>query len=49
MDSLYDPVVGASVMSNNLALTLLGEEPLVPTEKFLKLPSGELVESYGLA
>jgi len=49
VDSLYDPTVGASVMSKNLALTLLGEELLVPTEKFLKLPYGELVESYGLA
>jgi len=47
MDSLYDPNVGASVMSKNLASTLLGEEPLVPTKKFLKLPSGELVESCG--
>jgi len=25
-------------MSKNLALTLLGEEPLVPTEKFLLTP-----------
>jgi len=49
MDSLYDPAVGASVMSKNLTLTLLGEEPLVLTEKFLKLPSRELVESCGLA
>jgi len=49
VDSLYDPAVGASVMSKNLALALLGEELLVPTKKFLKLPSGELVESYGLA
>jgi len=48
-DSLYDLDVGASVMSKNLALTLLGEELLVLTEKFLKLPSRELVESYGLA
>jgi len=36
-------------MSKNLALALLGEEPLVLTEKFLKLPSRELVESCGLA
>ena len=49
VDSLYDPTIGASVMCKSLALALLGEEPLVPTEKFLKLPSGELVESCGLA
>ena len=49
VDSLYDPTVGASVLSKNLALALLGEEPLVSTEKFLKLPSRELVESCGLA
>jgi len=49
MDSLYGPAVGASIMSKNLALALLGEEPLVPTEKFLKLPSRELVESCSLA
>jgi len=49
VDSLYDPAVGASVMSKNLASTLLGEERLVLTKKFLKLPSGELVESCGLA
>jgi len=36
-------------MSKNLALALLGEEQLVPTEKFLKLPSRELVKSYVLA
>jgi len=48
-DSLYDPAIGASVMSKNLASRLLGEEPLVPTKKFLKLPSRELVESCGLA
>jgi len=40
VDSLYDPAVGASVRSKNLALALQGEEPLVLTEKFLKLPSG---------
>ena len=49
MDSLYDPVIGASIMPKNLALTLLGEEPLVSTKKFLKLPSRELVESYAIA
>ena len=49
MDSLYDPAVGAPVMSMNLAFTLIGEEPLVSTEKFLKLPSGELVECCDLA
>jgi len=49
VDSLYDPAVGASVMSKNLASTLLGEEPLVSTKKFLKLPSGELVKSCGFA
>jgi len=49
VDSLYDPTVGASVMSKNLALALLGKEPFVSTKKFLKLPYGELVESCGLA
>ena len=49
IDSLYDPAIGAFVMSKNLALTILGEEPLVPTEKFHKLTFGELVESCGLA
>jgi len=36
VDSLYDPAVGRSVMSKNLASTLLGEELLVLTKKFLK-------------
>ena len=49
VDSLYDAAVGACVMSKNLAFALLGEEPLVLTEKVLKLPSRELVESCGLA
>jgi len=49
MDSLYDLAIGAFVIYKNLALTLLGEEPLILAEKFLKLPSGELVKSYGLA
>src|SRR5919205_753990 len=45
IDSLYDPTVGVSLMSRSLATTLLGEEPLTLTNKLLKLPSGELVES----
>jgi len=49
VDYLYDPAVGASIMSKNLASALLGKEPLVPSEKFLKIPSRELVESSGLA
>ena len=49
IESLYDPAVGVSLMSKSLVLTLLGEEPLTPTSKFLKLPSGEMVESCGIA
>jgi hypothetical protein len=45
LDSLYDPAIGVSIMSKSLANALLGEEPLAPTHKFLKLPSRQLVES----
>ena len=48
LDSLYDPTIGVSIMSKSLANALLGEEPLAPTHKFLKLPSRQLVESYGI-
>ena len=36
-------------MSKSLANALLGEEPLALTHKYLKLPSGQLVESCGIA
>ena len=48
LDSHYDPTIGVSIMSKSLANALLGEEPLAPTHKFLKLPSRQLVESYGI-
>lgn len=35
-------------MSKSLANALLGEESLTPTTKFLKLPSGQVVESCGI-
>ena len=46
MDALYNPAVGASLMSDEFALAFLGKYKLTPTDKQLKRPSGSLTSSY---
>jgi hypothetical protein len=40
MEALHNPTVGTSIMSEFLAKTLLGNMPLVPTDKLFKSPLG---------
>jgi hypothetical protein len=49
VDSLYDPTVGVSLMSQTLETQLLCEELLAPTNKMFKLPLGSLVKSCRIA
>jgi hypothetical protein len=46
--ALYNPTVGANIMSDNFALAFLGGEALAPTGRTLKGPSGSLMGSYGV-
>ena len=48
MDALYNPAVGANLMSDEFALAFLGNYKLTPTDKQLRRPSGSLTSSYGI-
>ena len=48
VDVLYNPTVGANIMSDSCALAFLGDEPLVPTDRFFRNPSGLLSEPFGI-
>jgi len=44
IEALHNPTVGTSIMLEFLAKNLLGNMPLVPTNKFFKSPSGLIFE-----
>ena len=44
VDILYSPIVGANIVSSKCALHLLGDMPLVQTDKTFQTPSGEILE-----
>jgi hypothetical protein len=46
--ALYNPTVGANIMSNFVALTFLGNKTLAPTSKIFKSSFGSIVEGYGI-
>jgi hypothetical protein len=46
--ALYNPVVGANIMSTSFARDLLEHMPLTPTTKLLKSPSGHILPSLGI-
>jgi len=46
--ALYNPAIGANIMSNNFALAFLGGAALTPTCRTVKGPSGSLIQSYGV-
>jgi hypothetical protein len=46
MNALYNPTVGANIMSDFVALTFLGNESLASTSKIFKSSSGSRVEGY---
>ena len=48
VDALYNPTVGANLMSNEFALAFLGNNKLTPIDRQLKSPSGSLTSSYGI-
>ena len=45
---LYNPTIGANIICGDCTLHHLGDEPLVPTNTFLKTPYGELLEGVGI-
>jgi hypothetical protein len=49
VEALHNPTVGTSIMSELLAKALLGNMPLVPTNKLFKSPSGLIFEFCGIA
>ena len=48
VDTLYNPTVGANLMSDEFVLALLGNITLIPTDRKLRRPSDSLVSSYGI-
>ena len=48
MDILYNPTVGANLISDEFALAFLGNEVLVLTDRKLKRSVGSFVSSYGV-
>jgi hypothetical protein len=49
IEALHNPRVGTSIMSEFLAKSLLGNMPLVPTNKLFKSPLGLYFECCGIA
>ena len=49
VEALHNPIVGTSIMSEFLTKTLLGNMPLVPTNKLFKSPPGLIFECCGIA
>jgi hypothetical protein len=49
IEALHNPTVRTSVMSEFLAKNLLGNMPLVPTDKLFKSPLGLFFECCGIA
>ena len=49
IEALHNPTVKTSIMSKFLAKTLLGNMPLVPTNKLFKSPLGLFFECCGIA
>ena len=46
--ALHNPTVGTSIMSEFLVKNLLGNMPLIPTNKLFKSPSGLIFECSGI-
>ena len=49
IEALHNPIVGTSIMSEFLAKNLLGNVPLVSTNKLFKSPLGLCFECCGIA
>ena len=48
IEALHNPTVRTSIMSEFLAKNLLGNKPLIPTNKLFKSPSGLIFEYFGI-
>ena len=48
MDVLYNPTIGANLMSKSFALTCLGEEPRAPTVKFFRIAPQSSLKGLGI-
>ena len=48
VEALYNPIVGTSIISKFLAKNLLGNMPLILTNKLFKSPSGLIFECSGI-
>ena len=48
IEALHNPIVRTSIMSEFLAKNLLGNIPLIPTNKLFKSPSGLIFECSGI-
>jgi hypothetical protein len=49
VEALHDPTVKATIMSEFLAKTLLGDMPLAPTDRLFTSPSGLIFECHRIA
>ena len=45
---LYNPIVGANLMSNSFTLTCLGKEPPTPTVKFFRVAPQSSLKGLGI-
>ena len=48
VDVLYNPIVGANVLSASFTLTYLGDEPLAPTSKSFRIAQRSSLEGLGI-
>lgn len=48
VDALFNPTIGANLMSDEFALAFFGNRALTPIDRKLKRPSRSLVNSYGV-
>lgn len=48
VDVWYNPAVGINIVSDSFAFEVLGDEPLLPTQKTFKSPTGAILEGYGI-
>ena len=48
VDVLYNPIVGANLMSKSFASTYLSDEPFAPTNKSLRIAPCTNLEGLGL-
>ena len=48
VDILYSPTIGANIISSECAFQLLGDEPLVQTDKTFQTSSRKILEGIGI-